>query len=120
MNGFLDAIVGGWSLDGVFRLQTGEVLDFGNVRLVGMTQKDLQKEIKVQGGPGGQIFILPADILDNTVKAFASARRRPAATAHTARRPAAISLPRTVRTASNRRRAMVTAACAASPSTGRA
>ncbi len=35
-----------------------------------MTKKDLQKEIKVQQGPGGQIFILPADILDNTVKAF--------------------------------------------------
>ena len=70
MNGFLDAIVGGWSMDGVGRLQTGEMLDFGNVRLVGMTQKDLQKEIKVQQGPGGQIFILPADILDNTVKAF--------------------------------------------------
>jgi len=35
-----------------------------------MTQKDLQKEIKVQQGPGGQIFILPADIIDNTVKAF--------------------------------------------------
>jgi len=70
MNGFLDAIVGGWSVDGVGRIQTGETLDFGNVRLVGMTQKDLQKEIKVQEGPGGQIFILPADILDNTVKAF--------------------------------------------------
>jgi len=70
MNAFLDAIVGGWSFDGVFRIQTGEVLDFGNVRLVGMSQKDLQKEIKVQNGAGGQIFILPADILDNTVKAF--------------------------------------------------
>jgi hypothetical protein len=66
----LDAIVGGWSVDGVGRIQTGETLDFGNVRLVGMTKGDLQKEIKVQQGPGGQIFILPADILDNTVKAF--------------------------------------------------
>ena len=35
-----------------------------------MSKSDLQKEIKVQGGAGGQIFILPADILDNTVKAF--------------------------------------------------
>lgn len=70
MNGFMDAIVGGWSLDGVARVQSGEVLDFGNVRMVGMTKKELQKEIKVQSGPGGQIFILPADILNNTVKAF--------------------------------------------------
>ncbi len=70
MPSVLDAIVGGWSIDGVGRVQTGEVLDFGNVRLVGMTKGELQSEIKVQQGPGGQIFILPADILDNTVKAF--------------------------------------------------
>jgi hypothetical protein len=70
LNGFMDAIVGGWSIDGVGRIQSGEVLDFGNVRMIGMTKKELQKEIKVQQGPGGQIFILPADILDNTVKAF--------------------------------------------------
>jgi hypothetical protein len=70
MNGVLDAIIGGWSMDGVARIQTGQVIDFGNVRLVGMTKDDLQKEIKVQQGPGGQIFTLPADILDNTVKAF--------------------------------------------------
>jgi hypothetical protein len=35
-----------------------------------MSRKDLQKEIKVQSGAGGQIFILPADIIDNTTKAF--------------------------------------------------
>jgi hypothetical protein len=70
MNGFLNAVVGGWSLDGVARMQTGEVIDFGNVRLVGMTKSELQNEIEVQQGPGGQIFILPADILENTVKAF--------------------------------------------------
>ncbi|HYB93815.1 MAG TPA: carboxypeptidase regulatory-like domain-containing protein [Vicinamibacterales bacterium] len=70
MHAALDAIVGGWSLDGVVRLQTGEVIDFGNVRLVGMTKDELQDAIRIQQGPGGQIFILPADILDNTVKAF--------------------------------------------------
>jgi hypothetical protein len=70
MNAVLDAVVGGWSIDGVGRIQTGEVLDFGNVRLVGMTREELQKEIKVQQGSGGQIFILPADIIDNTTKAF--------------------------------------------------
>ncbi len=70
MGGFLDAVVGGWSMDGVARVQTGQVLDFGNVRLVGMTKGELQKAISVQQCPGGQIFILPADIIDNTVKAF--------------------------------------------------
>lgn len=70
MHPALDAFVGGWSIDGVGRVQTGEVLDFGNVRMVGMTKEELQKEIKVQQGPGGQIFLLPADIIDNTAKAF--------------------------------------------------
>ncbi len=54
----------------VARIQTGETLDFGNVRLVGMSEKDLQQLIKVQQGPSGQMFILPDDILQNTVKAF--------------------------------------------------
>jgi len=77
MNGVLDAIVGGWSVDGVGRVQTGEVLDFGNVRLVGMTRDELQSEIRVQQGPGGQIFVLPADILDNTVRAFSVSATSP-------------------------------------------
>jgi hypothetical protein len=77
MNAFLDAVVGGWSVDGVGRIQTGEMLDFGNVRMVGMTRDELQSEIKVQQGPGGQIFILPADILDNTAKAFSVSATSP-------------------------------------------
>jgi len=68
--GAVDAVIGGWSLDGVVRIQTGEQLDFGNVRLVGMSEKELRKAINVQQGPSGQMFILPDDILQNTVKAF--------------------------------------------------
>ena len=68
--GIIDAVIGGWSFDGVARIQTGEQIDFGNVRLVGMTGKDLQKLIEVQQGPSGQMFILPDEILQNTVKAF--------------------------------------------------
>jgi hypothetical protein len=68
--GIVDGVVGGWSLDAVARVQTGETLDFGNVRLVGMSKKDLQQLIKVQQGPSGQLFTLPDEILQNTVKAF--------------------------------------------------
>jgi hypothetical protein len=68
--GLMDALVGGWSINGVARIQTGEMLDFGNVRLVGMTQDDLQKAIKLRVSSNGQLFILPDDILQNTVKAF--------------------------------------------------
>jgi hypothetical protein len=68
---FMDALIGGWSIDGVARIQTGETLDFGNVRIVGMSVSDFRKAIKLQQGPSGQMFILPDDILQNTVKAFA-------------------------------------------------
>src|SRR5262249_14378798 len=32
-SGLKDALIGGWEIDGVGRVQTGEMLDFGNVRL---------------------------------------------------------------------------------------
>ena len=69
--GFLDALIGGWSIDGVARIQTGETLDFGNVRLVGMTVDEFRNAIKLRVGANGQMFILPDDILENTVRAFA-------------------------------------------------
>ena len=67
----MDALVGGWSINGVARIQTGEMLDFGNVRLAGMTEDDLQNAIGLRIAPNGQVFILPDDILQNTVRAFA-------------------------------------------------
>ncbi len=69
--GLADALIGGWSINGVARIQTGEMLDFGNVRLVGMTQDELQQAIALRVSSNGQIFILPDDILQNTVRAFA-------------------------------------------------
>src|SRR5207244_3103419 len=74
LGGFMSGLVSGWEIDGVGRIQTGEQIDFGNVRLVGMTQDEFQKAIQLRVGPTvngvAQIFILPQDIIDNTVKAF--------------------------------------------------
>jgi Carboxypeptidase regulatory-like domain len=66
----MNAIIGGWSVDGVARVQTGEMLDFGNVRLVGMSEKEFRKAVALRVAPNGQLFILPQDIIDNTVRAF--------------------------------------------------
>jgi hypothetical protein len=74
---FTNGLIGGWSFDGVARIQTGQQLDFGNVRLVGMSVKDLRKAIKLQMGPSGQMFILPDDILQNTVRAFSVSATSP-------------------------------------------
>jgi hypothetical protein len=41
--GVLNRIIGNWNFMGVARFASGRLLDFGNVRLVGFTEKDLQK-----------------------------------------------------------------------------
>jgi hypothetical protein len=77
-NGFLERLVGGWELDGVVRIQSGRLLDFGNVRLVGMSEQDLRKAIKIREfattgiNPTApvNIYLLPQDIMENTVRAF--------------------------------------------------
>jgi hypothetical protein len=70
----LDAIVGGWSFVGVGRIQA-RMLNFGNVRLVGMTAKDLQKmykfDIRINPDTGlRSVFMLPDDVILNTRRAF--------------------------------------------------
>ncbi len=73
-NGFVNAIVGGWSLYPTIRWQSGSPFSFGNVTLVGMTKNELQKEIKVrknsiQNGVN-VVTYLPDDIILNTQRAF--------------------------------------------------
>jgi hypothetical protein len=75
MGSVLNAIAGGWEFDGVGRLQSGNLLSFGNVRVVGMSLEDLRKAYKVQfrndpttGRP--TVYMLPQDIIDNTIRAF--------------------------------------------------
>ena len=50
------------------------ILSFGNVRLVGMTDKELQKVYKISASIAARqiLFILPQDIIDNTIKAFST------------------------------------------------
>jgi Carboxypeptidase regulatory-like domain len=69
--GLLDRILGGWEWNGTARIQTGANLDLGNVNLVGMTRKDLQKAYKLRfDDANAKVYIFPQDIIDNTIKAF--------------------------------------------------
>ena len=69
--GFMDRVIGGWSLDGVARIQSGRLLDFGNVRLVGMSVSDVEDMFKLRFDDAGKaVFMLPQDVIDNTVRAF--------------------------------------------------
>ncbi len=65
----VNAIVGGWTLLPTVRWQSGSSFSFGNVQLVGMTVKDLQKEIFVRKNATTVTF-LPDDIILNTQRAF--------------------------------------------------
>ena len=74
----MEKLVGGWEFDGIARIQSGRQLDFGNVRLIGMTQDELRDEIKLQeysvtglnATAAKAIYLLPQDIVENTVRAF--------------------------------------------------
>jgi hypothetical protein len=76
VNGVVDRIIGGWSIMGTGRYQSGRMVDFGNVRLIGFTTKELQKMVSIRKttDPNNQfrtlVWNLPQDIMDNTVKAF--------------------------------------------------
>lgn len=76
-NGVVDRILGGWQLHGSIRMQTGQQVDLGNVRMVGFDAKELKSMFKVRtvdnaGGtlPKKRVFMLPQSVIDETVKAF--------------------------------------------------
>ena len=78
--GFVDRLVGGWSFDGVARITTGRLLDFGNVRVVGMSVDELRRSIKLQefavtglnADARTLLYVMPKDIVENTVRAFST------------------------------------------------
>jgi hypothetical protein len=71
VNGVLDRVIGGWQFGVVSRLQNGTPVNLGNVRLVGMSVKDVQKMFKLRFDDAGkQVYMLPQDVIDNTILAF--------------------------------------------------
>ena len=67
----LDRIIGGWSFDGIARIQSGRLMTLQGVRLVGMTESELQDMYKLRFDHAGKVvYMLPQDVIDNTVKAF--------------------------------------------------
>ncbi len=69
--GVLDRVVGGWEFHGTGRVQTGQILNFGNVNVVGMTMNEFRKEFKLRFDDDNKVvYHLPQDIIDNTIRAF--------------------------------------------------
>jgi hypothetical protein len=74
MHPALDAVVGGWSFNGVGRIQARTV-NFGNVRLVGMTPEDVTRmyryDIRINPANGLKTpYVFPDDVILNTRRAF--------------------------------------------------
>jgi hypothetical protein len=69
----LDWAAGGWSLNLTGRVQSGTVLNFGNVRVMNMSIDELRDNFKIRiDDATGIIYTLPQDIIDNTIKAFST------------------------------------------------
>ncbi len=67
----MDRLVGGWSVDGIARIQSGRLFTLQGVRLVGMDQDELQDNFKIRFDDEAKLaYSLPQDIIDNTVKAY--------------------------------------------------
>jgi hypothetical protein len=83
--GVVGKILEGWQTDGIIRWQSGRVFGLNSgratvnqfesgVTLVGMDANELQRLVQIRKDPlastRGQVFWLPDDIIDNSLKAF--------------------------------------------------
>lgn len=78
VNGFVDRIIGGWQVGLSARVQTGRLIDLGNVRMVGMDKQELQSMFKLRFDDAGRkVWMLPQDLIDNTIAAFSVSATSP-------------------------------------------
>lgn len=67
----LGHLLNGWEFHGMARIQSGNPIEVSGVRLIGMTQQELAKSVKLRfDDAAGIIYWLPKDIIDNTIAAF--------------------------------------------------
>ena len=62
-------LVGGWGVNGTFRVQSGSPISLGNVQLVNMTRGQLQHMVEIHKNPS-TVTWLPDDVITNTIRAF--------------------------------------------------
>jgi hypothetical protein len=71
----LDRIVGGWSINTNTRIQSGRLLDMGNLRMVGFDAEELRDMFKIRRDSSSgreRIYMLPADVINESIKAFST------------------------------------------------
>jgi carboxypeptidase family protein len=86
-NRWVDGFLGGWIWSGTTRVQSGDLIDLGNVRVVGMSIKEAQeafhlRKLSIVGAQGTTpaqvtVYAWPQDIIDNTIKAYSTSSTSP-------------------------------------------
>ena len=74
VSGWLNQVIGGWEFYWAGVLQSGAIVNFGNYRLVGMTDNDLQKMFKIYKRKDAKgverIYMLPEDVINQSMIAL--------------------------------------------------
>jgi hypothetical protein len=70
-NTVVDRIIGGWHFGAASIVRSGELVDLGNVRLVGMTRAEAEQMFQLRYDAAGRhVYMLPQDVIDQTLNAF--------------------------------------------------
>jgi len=71
-NAVMDRLIGGWTFGLSTRVQSGQLVNLGNVRLVGMTAEDVRSMYRLRFDDANKfVYMLPQDVINETIKAFA-------------------------------------------------
>ena len=81
VSALVDGFIGGWEIDGVARIQSGQRADYGDYRLVGMTEEEFADMFKfyhvidpttmdVNGNPMDRVYMLPQDVIQQSIIAL--------------------------------------------------
>ena len=77
-NPVMERIVGGWQVGMNVKVQSGRLVDVGNVRLVGWSADDVQEAFQIRFDDGNKkIYMWPQDVIDNTIRAFSTSATSP-------------------------------------------
>ncbi len=66
----MDRLIGGWQVAGTARVQTGQLRDLGNIRIVGMSDQEVRDAYGLRKVGPNEMYMWPQDIIDNTIKAY--------------------------------------------------
>ena len=74
MHPIVNGVLGGWEFSGAARIQA-RMMNFGSVRLIGMSKEDVQRMYKfdIRNNPANNLqtpFMMPDDVILNTRRAF--------------------------------------------------